>query len=109
MNPDTAIGHLERVRFDEANVAGTGRIEAFEADIQVEADGDDYVFLASKIYTYQDGKDGVDYYAAQMETAVQQGIELALREHVLNDEKAYEFLCGEVADTEIERNLLRAA
>lgn len=104
-----AIGHLDRIAFEEVSVSGTGRIETFEADVQIEADGEDYAFLASRIYTHQDGPDGDDFYPAQTETSVQQGIELALREYVQSNE-AFEFLCGEAdKDPDIKRNLLRAA
>lgn len=98
MNILDAIGHLNRIAFEEVSVDGTGRIETFEVDVQIEVDGDDYVFLASRIYTHQDSLDGDGFYPAQTETSVQQAIELALREYVQSKD-AYERLC-ELADDE---------
>lgn len=98
MNVLDAIGHFNRVAFEEVSVSGTGRIETFEVDVQVEVDCGDYVFLASRIYTHQDGPDGDGFYPAQTETSVQQGVELALREYVQSKD-AYERLC-ELADDE---------
>ena len=110
INTLDAIGSLERVSFEEVMVPDLGSIQTFEADIQVEADGDDYVFLASRIYTHQiDGEGEFDFLPAKTDTSVQLGIELAFREHVESN-KAYEFLCEQAdEDTDIKRNLLRAA
>lgn len=107
MNILDAIGHLNRVAFEEVSVSGTGRIETFEADVQVEVDGDDYVFFASRIYTHQDGPDGDGFYPARTETSVQQGVELALREYVQST-GAYKRLC-ELADDEGLRSYLMEA
>jgi len=84
MNQRDFTPHLDGVAFDQADVAGTGRIEDFEVDVNVEFDGGSYVFIPTQIYTHQKVEGGFAYSPAKMGTAVQQGIELAFREHILN-------------------------
>ena len=84
MNQRDFTPHIDRVAFEEADVKGTGRIESFEADVNVEFDGGSYVFIPTQIYTHQKVEGGFAYCTAKMGTDVQQGIELALREHILN-------------------------
>ena len=109
MNPDTAIGHLERVRFEEVSVDGTGRIETFEADIQVEADGDDYVFMPVQIYTHQNAPDGDGFFPCMNDTGAQMCIEMALQYHVTNDTDANIYLAKMADDEGLRPELLRAA
>ncbi len=79
MNQRDFTPHIDRVAFEEADVKGTGRIESFEADVNVEFDGGSYVFIPTQIYTHQKVEGGFAYCTAKMGTDVQQGIELALR------------------------------
>lgn len=108
MNQRDFTPHLDRVAFDQADVAGTGRIEAFEADVLVEFDGGSYVFIPTQIYTHQKVEGGFAYRAAQMGTAVQQGIELAFREHILNGDGDEELIKA-ADDAGLRPELLRAA
>ena len=108
MNQRDFTPHIDRVAFEEADVKGTGRIESFEADVNVEFDGGSYVFIPTQIYTHQKVEGGFAYRPAKMGTDVQQGIELALREHILNGDGDKELI--EAADEAgLRPELLRAA
>lgn len=109
MNQRDFTPHLERVDFEEADVKGTGQIETFQADVNVEFDGGSYVFIPTQIYTHQkDGEGKFGFLAAQMKTSVQQGIELAFREHILSGDGDKEL--NEAARIAgLDSELLRAA
>jgi hypothetical protein len=102
-----AIGSLSRVAFEEVYIPDMGSIQTFEADIQIEADGCDYVFRALRIYTHQTGKDGDGFFTAKLDTSTQQRIALALKSFVEGDAQ-YERLC-ELADEEGLRAYLMEA
>ena len=109
MNLYDTIGHIDRVLFEEVAVNESGRIETFQADVHVQADGCDYVFTPAKIYVHQTGPDGDDFFPAKTETRLQQLSEMALRVHVHTDPKAIEYLT-ELADAEgLSIHLMEAA
>ena len=60
MNRLDAIGHLERVAFEDIMVPDLGTILWCEADFQVEADEDAYAFFVRQIYTQQSCPEGTD-------------------------------------------------
>ncbi len=104
-----AIGNLQSVAFEEVYIPDMGSFQTFEADIQIEADGCDYVFSTLRIYTHQPGKDGDGFFTAKLETATQQRIVLALKSFIENDRATYERLC-ELADAEgLRVHLMEAA
>lgn len=103
-----AIGELERVDFEEVYIPDMGSFQTFEADVQVEADGCDYVFSALEIYTHQTGPDGDGFFPAKMRTATQRRVVLALRLFIEGDAE-YDRLC-ELADAQgLQKFLMEAA
>tara|TARA_R110000868_G_scaffold177787_1_gene416831 strand:- start:639 stop:971 length:333 start_codon:yes stop_codon:yes gene_type:complete len=98
MNRLDAIGHLERVAFEDIMVPDLGTILWCEADFQVEADEDAYAFFVRQIYTQQSCPEGTDgFFPARTDTAAQIVLELELRNFLESEPAIRQQLC-ELAD-----------
>lgn len=95
--PD-AIGHLDRVSFEDTMIPDLGTMLWFQADIQVEAEDGSYAFFAQRIYTQQISPDGSEgYFLVPTNTAAQIILELELRSFLQSSEPVYQRL-SELAD-----------
>lgn len=89
-----AIGHLERISFEDTMIPDLGTMLWFQADIQVEAEEGSYAFFAQQIYTQQTSPEGSEgYFPAPINTSAQIILELELRNFVENSEQVYKLLC----------------
>ncbi|WP_306257838.1 hypothetical protein [Pararhizobium sp. IMCC21322] len=95
--PD-AIGHLDRVSFEDTMVPDLGTMLWFEADFSVEADSGSYAFFVQRIYTQQASPEGAEgYFPVPTNTAAQIILELELRSYLETNQGVRELLC-ELAD-----------
>lgn len=95
--PD-AIGHLDRVSFEDTMIPDIGTMLWFEADFSVEADNGSYAFFVQQIYTQQVSPEGHEgYFPVPADTAAQIVLELELRSFLQSSERVQEQLC-EMAD-----------
>lgn len=93
-----AIGHLDRVPFEDTMIPDLGTMLWFEADFSVEADNGSYAFFVQKIYTQQVSPEGGDgYFLAPTNTSAQIILEQELRSYVQSSQRVQEQLC-ELAD-----------
>lgn len=104
-----AIGHLDRVSFEDTMVPDLGTMLWFEADFRVEADNGSYAFFVCQIYTQQASPEGDEgYFPAPTNTSAQIILELELRSFLEISQKVQEQLC-ELADAAGLRHWLHVA
>ncbi len=93
-----AIGHLEKIPFEETLIPELGTILWFQADFQVEADDGSYAFTTLQIYTQQLSPEGFEgYFPALLHTALQSSLDLELRCFLQSDQAVHDRL-SELAD-----------
>ncbi len=104
-----AIGHLNKVPFEDTMIPDLGTMLWFQADFQVEADDDAYAFFAQQIYTQQPSPEGSDgYVPVPTNTAAQLVLELELRNFLQSSRDVYEYLSN-LADEAGLRHWLHVA
>ncbi|MEH6725026.1 MAG: hypothetical protein V7703_02630 [Hyphomicrobiales bacterium] len=88
-----AIGHLNKVPFEDMMIPDLGTVLWFQADFQVEAEDGAYAFFSQQIYTQQTSPEGADgYFPVPTNTAGQLILELELRNFVQSSELVYQQL-----------------